>query len=342
MAEENEDRADRIILKDIHSRVWEHPADRTALSALKKVKGIDTAIQTLVSFLGGGMAERSLYLMFLASSVKVSEQQFKNVWRLHREVCETFDVDRVPPLFVSNSPFINAGAVGFNKPFIMLNSSTVEGLDDKELRVILGHELGHIMSGHATYLTLMRFLEQVAKFVNSIPLGVAAIFAIRTALHEWSRKAELSCDRAGLLAAQKPDVSVRLLMKLAGGKKTELMDLRAFIEQAEEYNNAGGIKDNIYKILNVIGQTHPFPVIRVLELMNWVRSGEYDRILSKRYTAKADHEEEVFENFKDAQQSYKQDFQETMRSFMDDERFGKANQKAKDLFGDLFGNRKES
>lgn len=337
--EKNKEPFERIILDDIHSRSWEHPADRTALSVLKKVKGIDTAIRTLVGLLGGGMADRSLYLMCLGSHVKVSENQFPRVWELHNEVCKTLDAERVPPLFVANNPFLNAGAVGFEEPFIILNSSTVESLDDNELRAILGHELGHILSGHAIYLTLMAFLSQVSRFVSAIPLGVAAVYGIQAALHEWSRKAELSCDRAGLLAVQQPEVSIRLLMKLSGGKNTDLMDLREFIEQAEEYNNAGGISNNVYKILNMLWQTHPLPVMRVLELMNWVRAGDYDQILDKRYKHRQDHEEEITENFKEAQAAYKQDFQETMRSFLDDERFGKANQKAKDIFGDLFKNK---
>ena len=46
-----------------------------------------------------------------------------------------------------------------SKPFIVVTSRAVEALDDDELRYILGHELGHLLSGHAVYRTMMVILD---------------------------------------------------------------------------------------------------------------------------------------------------------------------------------------
>ena len=55
---------------------------------------------------------------------------------LHTEVCTTFDWPKVPELYVSQTPFFNAGAYGVDNPFIVLHSAAIELLDDDELRVL--------------------------------------------------------------------------------------------------------------------------------------------------------------------------------------------------------------
>ena len=67
------------------------------------------------------------------------------------EVLETLDWPERPELYVTQTPIANAMAVGFDKPFVIVHSGLLEMLDEEELRSVLGHELGHIMSGHTTY-----------------------------------------------------------------------------------------------------------------------------------------------------------------------------------------------
>jgi len=46
-------------------------------------------------------------------------------------------------------------ALGMDKPFIVLNSGIVELMDPEEIRFVIGHELGHVLSGHAVYNTML-------------------------------------------------------------------------------------------------------------------------------------------------------------------------------------------
>src|SRR3984885_10591682 len=71
------DRA-RIRLPGISSRAYEHPADRSALVALRKLAGFDTVIRGLFS----AFPERAFRLWYLAGSVKVSERQFPYIYEL--------------------------------------------------------------------------------------------------------------------------------------------------------------------------------------------------------------------------------------------------------------------
>jgi Zn-dependent protease with chaperone function len=178
---------------------------------------------------------------------------------------------------------VNAGAVGFEHPFIILNSGAVEMLNDDEMRWLIGHELGHVISGHALYRTIT-ILILVLGFQNLPFLAGIALLPIKLALLEWYRKSELSSDRAGLLVGQDETTSFRVFMKLAGGGRVNEMNLDVFMEQAKEYEESGGPLDVIYKILNTLGMSHPFHTLRAAELKRWIESGTYQRILGGEYT----------------------------------------------------------
>ena len=141
----------RRTFPEISAVSWEHPADRAALQALRAVPGVDEVIRKVLALLGG---ERGVRLLFQGNAVRIGPTQFPRLWHLHTEVTTTFDWPDVPELYVSQTPFFNAGAYGLDKPFIVVHSAAIELLDDDELRVLMAHELGHVMSGHALYRTI--------------------------------------------------------------------------------------------------------------------------------------------------------------------------------------------
>jgi len=104
---------------------------------------------------------------------------------------------------------------------------------------------------------------------------------------EWDRKSELSADRAGLLCAQDTEAAYRSLMRIAGGRFEGQLNLDAFIKQAEEYEAAGDTRDAVLKVLNLIGRSHPFPVLRLAHLKKWVESGEYEAMLNGSYKTRS-------------------------------------------------------
>lgn len=264
----------RNVLAQIAPITWEHPADRAALQALRSLPGFDTVLKKIYGFFG----ERGIRIMFQADAVRVGPTQFSRLHMLFTEVCATLDWKEQPELFVTEEPFVNAGAYGMDKPFIVINSAAVKLLDEDETRALLGHELGHVMSGHALYYTMMVLLINVSSSIVPL-LGGVVLLPIKLALLEWSRKSEISSDRAGLLAVQNPSAALRMYLKFACGGETKDIDLDAFLTQANEMEGL----DNILKILSALGRTHPFNTVRAAELYRWVEQGHYDRILSGEY-----------------------------------------------------------
>ena len=293
------DRA-RVRLTGISSRAYEHPADRSALVALRKLSGFDTLLKRLF----GLFNERAFRLTYLAGSVRVSERQFPHIHEMVRDGAYILDLPDVPECYVMQTPIVNAMALGRDKPFVVINTGLVELLDAEELRAVIGHELGHILSGHAVYRTMLVILLRLAARAAFLPIALA-LTAIIWGLEEWFRKSELSCDRAGLLAGQDLDASRRVLMKLAGGAQLSELNPDAFREQAHEYDAVPDLRDSVLKILQLQGTTHPFAVVRFAELDYWATHGEYERILGGDYPRRDDDgSASVGEEVRNAAKSY--------------------------------------
>jgi Zn-dependent protease with chaperone function len=327
----------RRTLPDIAAVSWEHPADRAALQALRAVPGFEEVVKKIIAILGG---ERGIRLLFQANAVRVGPSQFPRLWALHVEGCTTFDWPRVPELYVSQTPVFNAGAFGVDDPFIVLHSAAVELLDDDELRTLLAHELGHVLSGHALYRTIAEILLLVS--LGSLPfLAGIALLPLRLAFLEWYRKSELSSDRAGLLGAQDPIASQRLFMKMAGGTRGQInagqMSTEAFMAQAHEYLGAHEGLDVVYKILNTLALTHPMNTVRAAELQQWVQQGEYDRILRGEYVRRGAPEAQrpLKDHLDEAADHYRKEARETLGHVVEAakkaaERVGEAFRKAQE------------
>jgi len=324
----------RRAFPDISAVSWEHPADRAALQALRAVPGVDEVIRKVLALLGG---ERGVRLLFQGNAIRVGPSQFPRLWHLHTEVTTTFDWADVPELYVSQTPFFNAGAYGIDKPFIVVHSAAIELLDDDELRVLLSHELGHVLSGHALYRTIAAILALIS--LGALPmLAGLAVLPVRLAFLEWSRKAELSADRAGLLGGQDVAVAQRVDMKMAGGGRGEAfagqLNVDAFMQQAHEYASSSEGLDVVYKILSTLALTHPMHTVRAAELQRWVASGEYDRILRGEYVRRGTEttDRPVRDDFAAAGSYYAGEAREIVTQVVDAAR--RAAERARDAFRD--------
>src|SRR4029079_18721970 len=120
-------------------------------------------------------------------------------------------------------------------------------------------------------------------FFAGIPL-----IAIKLALLEWYRAAELSCDRAATLVNRSPMTTCQTLMVLAGGTASRRLSLDAFVAHAAEDVDPQPRWDKFGRFRAELLQTHQYPVRRVHEIQKWVRSGEYDRIISGEYRKRTD------------------------------------------------------
>ncbi|MFD1149281.1 M48 family metallopeptidase [Saccharothrix hoggarensis] len=303
-SEEIERSTARVRFPGISPRAYEHPVDRGALAVLRAVPGIGPVLQAVA----GAFTERGERLGYLASSIRVSPKQYPELDRLRLEVAATLDVDPVPELFVQRDPVPNAMTLGIDKPFIVLTTGLVDLLDAEGLRFAIGHEMGHVLSGHALYQTILRRLMQLQYGLGWMPAGYWAIRAVIAALCEWYRKTELTCDRAGLLCVQDPSAALRVHVAMAGGMDLTQVDTAEFLKQAKEYEQVEDVRDSVLKLIRTWPLTHPLAVVRAAELQKWAASEEYRAILTGEYPKREDDRptSSFSEDIRSAARSYKE------------------------------------
>jgi Zn-dependent protease with chaperone function len=264
-------------LDGISPRALQHPADRAATAALHQVPYLDQVVRKLIQ-LGYESALRQAYL---GSSVRLGQEQLPEIWVLEREVFNVLDVPEVPDLYLTQMPFANALTIGAGEPLIVLHSELVRLLDTDGLRAVIAHEATHVLAEHVLYgtaLTILLRLSSRLPLVAGLPL-----MAVRSALLEWQRAAELTCDRGAAVVTRQPMAVCNSLLTLSAGEAAGELNLDAFIAQGLDYREKGRGLEKLTRLLIDLNITHPMPVRRVHELLKWVREGDYDRIVDGEY-----------------------------------------------------------
>ena len=171
--------------------------------------------------------------------MRLGQDQLPQIWVLEREVFHVLDLEDVPDLYLTQFPVANALTFGSGRPVIVLNSELVRLLDDR------GAARRDRPRGGAhpqRPRPLQDGAADPAPARRAIRLPIFAglpLLAIRTALLEWSRAAELSCDRAAALVTRDPMAVCRDLMTIAGGEAVDELNLDAFMQQGLDYDEKG-------------------------------------------------------------------------------------------------------
>ncbi len=275
----------------ISSEAFRHPLDRQAEQALRSVPGFDLVARKFVEFL----TERPQYVYQVGNSIQVGPRQYASIYQIFRECLRDLDIYPEPNLFVSQSPIVNAFALGEDFPFIVLNSGLLDLLSEAELRTVIAHELGHLKCGHTTLIQMAIWTTQVVSGLAERTFGLSMLVStgLVLAFYEWLRKAELSADRAALLVTDDLHPILSSMMRVAGGSSryNHELSIPEFEQQATRYQNLDqdGL-NQIYKFLlynNLsagVFLSHPFTVERVHFLKEWKNSDEYNQIRQGNYT----------------------------------------------------------
>jgi Zn-dependent protease with chaperone function len=237
--------------KETTGHEYTYTFDRQSRVAFENTRPVALAVEASVR-LFKQMGQTQL----LGHAVKVSDRQFPRIYGITKAACDVLQINR-PQVFVVNNPTFNAGTLGTNEDsFIMVHSALVDQYTDEELLTVIGHECGHIHNSHVAYLTALHYLTYMAGLFLPWILQPALV-----ALRTWSRRAEITCDRAGMLVARDQQAAERAITKLAVGSRKlyEEFNLDAFLEQHEEGSQGIG------KYMEVFA-THPWLPKRVLAM----------------------------------------------------------------------------
>jgi len=265
-------------LLNLQSKEYEHPFDKAALETLRKVPGFDSVVNYVLNW----TTIRWHVIGLCGSNFHVTKESCPELYNLIRETIETLDIDRLPEIYTIWSYGVNAYTTGYKENTIMvIHTGAVDLMTDPELKFIVGHEAGHIKSGHVLYHVMVDFFSQI---ISDTMLAGKLAIPLQLALFYWYRMSEFTADRAGLLACQDLDAALSAIMKMAGIPKRffDTTKPQLFAKQAEEFmSKYGGSINSVIRNISILDDSHPWTVMRAYELIKWVESGEYDRLLSE-------------------------------------------------------------
>lgn len=236
--------------------------DRQSRAAVESARPIQLAVASTVR-----LWKQVWRGQLLGSAVKVSDRQFPRIHGITKDCAQQLGID-VPQVYIVNSPHLNAGTFGTDEEsFILVHSALVDHYSDEELRTVIGHECGHIHNSHVVYLTTLHYLKTIA--AAFIPW---VVYPAMIPLNELSRRAEITCDRAGMLCSKDEQIAARALTKLVLGSRKlyDEFNLDAFLEQYEEG------KDSIGRYMEALA-THPYLPKRVLAMRVFAQSELYKK-----------------------------------------------------------------
>jgi len=217
--------------------------------------------------------ENQLKLIHEGYSFKITKNLTPKLYKLTSEIKEKLEYEEDVDFYITNSPDINAYAVSKtndrDKNFIVLNSSIIKDYDEDELKFIIGHEIGHLISGYARLYKIIDFIFPEGK---EIPL----IFKNKILL--WANLSELTADRYGFIASENFKKCISTFFKLSSG-----LDIKKFDFNYEIYlkNIENTIKKfNTKSILT--GDVHPINPIRIKAIELFSKSELYEQIRKRK------------------------------------------------------------
>jgi len=220
--------------------LYAHPVDQWILKALNAtpVKAImNRALDALVSWEFGHE---------LASSVFIDQKSFPDLFEVLAQCSKTLGIPMPHAVATSAGASFNAHAAGTDEyAFINISAALCQFYTKEEASFVIGHECGHIASNHMAYYTLVQVLTRAA----TLRLGYIGFILRLTAgvpLLAWSRRAEVTCDRAGLLCCSDIKIAERALLRLVTGlADVDRVDIEDYLQRSkgmEEFHRTSEFK----------------------------------------------------------------------------------------------------
>lgn len=256
----------------LHPVDFIHPEDEAALRNMEAIPGFSVAVK---AFLKLGY-EKMMHGINMASMIRLSPTQLPEIYNRLPPICAKLSIEE-PEFYLQMNPAPNAYTFGDTKIFIVVTSGLLEYLDDDEINAVIAHECGHIACRHVLYHTMATLLVE-----GSMGLLGDILAPIKYALLYWSRKSELSCDRAAALVVSIESV-LEMQVRLAGGPKsiTGNINIEEWAAQADRYEDIrdGSMWNKTLQILVTMNNTHPFAAVRVREIIRWSSSEQYKLLI---------------------------------------------------------------
>jgi len=264
-------------LFDITASDFQHPKEAKSMMTLKNTKGLEKIVK---KFYDMGI-ENIIKLQYTGSSLKLSPKSFPELYRLTETACDILGVDNVPELYVHRSEQFTATTLGVDRPMIAISTECLDKLSQQELLFMIGREVAQIKCQHILYQEIGFIFPELMDALSGITLGLSGVLSsgLKYALFHWAQMAEYTADRGGLLVCQDVYVTKQLFTKLAGlpEKYWATYEVEELDKQARAFE--GFTEKSFDKFMRFLYGNNLWAIARAQEVINWVESGEYNKVL---------------------------------------------------------------
>jgi uncharacterized tellurite resistance protein B-like protein len=197
--------------------------------------------------------------------------------RLSKEVCGALEIENNFKIFIINEPYsqayIYSALSSYAETFIALSSELINQLSDIELKFVLGHEIGHWIFNNTDLNILCSsfYSEDFSK----------PSYSFDNLLSTWSKLAEFSADRIGLLACGSEESSITALYRVISGldpdkSEFDCQKYKSFHQNSEiSYNDLKAFRKHSHPTLELrVRALSTFASSETFE--NWRVSGRID------------------------------------------------------------------
>ena len=247
-----------------------HPQDKAALQTLRAIPAFTPCVEAFMKVL----QERQLYGLNMAEKIRLGPQQLPELYQHLPPACMALGIAE-PEFYLQMNHEPNAYTYGNTRIAITVTSGLVEMLNEDELRAVIAHECGHIACHHVLYHTMAHLLLEFGAAMGNL---AKLAYPIEMALFAWSRRSELSADRAAALVMGTPDSMVNVMIRLAGGPRsiTQNINVDLYIQQADAYDElTESTWDQFLQFLAIKDRDHPFMAVRAREIVHWCQTPEF-------------------------------------------------------------------
>ncbi len=239
---------------------YSYSGERKVRRALASARPVTMALEATTR-LWKNVAKSEL----LGTSTQVSSSQHSRLHAASRRAFEAMRLDPEPVYVASAGSRVKAQALGTNDDaYIVVRADLLELLTDDELVAVVGHELAHIQNNHVVYATSLYYLQHAA--MNFVRWMVQP--AIMT-LQAWSRRAEITCDRAALLCTRDLRTALSAIVKVELSLEAgDTFDIDAYITELPDGKRGVGRVAELFR-------SHPYLPKRVQALRVFAESSFY-------------------------------------------------------------------
>jgi Zn-dependent protease with chaperone function len=264
-------RAARGLSDDDQAPPYAHPIDGWILRTLESTpvkNALDKAIDTYISTMMGRL---------LAEGVALDHRTFPELFVILTNCSKTLGIAVPHAVTGSWGGSFNAFTAGTDEySFIFITDTLLKYFSPEDAGFVIGHECGHIASKHMVYHTLVAIMMETALGMVG-PVARILGHVAGMSLSAWSRRSEITCDRAGLICCGDLRVAERALIRLVTGfadaDRVDVDDYLRKYKDVSEFHSASAWQEALY--------SHPMIPKRIEALRLFARSELYYELTGK-------------------------------------------------------------